>query len=67
MKLDGELDKSIRAVGTVDMNNEPLYIGANSERSGREWNGLIDDVRIYGYALSEAEIQALYTGKEGVR
>jgi len=26
------------------------------------WNGLVDDVRVYGYALSDPEIQYLYTG-----
>ena len=63
--IDGGLGSSIRAVGTVDVNSQPLYIGANSGYSGgREWNGLIDDVRIYNYALTEAEIMALYAGKE---
>jgi len=33
-------------------------------RHNKRWlDGLIDDVRIYSYALSEGEIKALYTGK----
>jgi len=27
-------------------------------------NGLIDEVQIYSYTLSEAEIEALYAGRE---
>jgi len=44
-------------------NNYEVRIGGNSERRERCWNGLIDDVRIYNYELSEAEIEALYTGQ----
>lgn len=29
-----------------------------------EWNGLIDDVRIYSYALSPEDIKAIHDGKE---
>ncbi|MCK4295016.1 MAG: LamG domain-containing protein, partial [Planctomycetes bacterium] len=50
--------------GSVSTNVEPVFIGANSERTGREWNGLIDDVRIYSYALSEGEIKAVYAGEK---
>lgn len=44
-------------------NNCDVFIGGNSEKPERCWHGLIDDVRIYSYALSEAEIIALYTGQ----
>jgi len=33
-----------------------VYIGENAQVPGRQWNGLIDDVRIYNYGLSQAEI-----------
>jgi hypothetical protein len=40
-----------------------LYIGALYGAAGTyNWNGPIDDVRIYDRALSAAEIQALYNG-----
>jgi len=39
-----------------------VLIGENAQLPGREWNGLIDEVRIYSYALSEAEIKAVYAG-----
>jgi serine/threonine protein kinase len=54
--------------GGITTNNYPVYIGENAEWTGRCcWNGLIDDVRIYNYALSEAEVKNLYTGREPVK
>jgi serine/threonine protein kinase/Flp pilus assembly protein TadD len=50
--------------GSITTNGEPVYIGGNMEGPERYWNGLIDDVRIYSYGLSEAEIKAVYAGKE---
>jgi hypothetical protein len=58
--VDGELDVSSQAEGTINTNDFPVYIGENAEQTGRFWNGLIDDVRIYNYALSVNEIKALY-------
>ena len=57
--VDGKLDASVAASGTIRVNEEPVYIGENSEVSNRFWNGLIDDVRIYNYALSAEEISEI--------
>jgi hypothetical protein len=54
--IDGSLDASAPASGTIRVNGEPVYIGENSEMPNRFWNGLIDDVRIYNYALNAKEI-----------
>ncbi|MHC4586850.1 MAG: LamG domain-containing protein, partial [Planctomycetota bacterium] len=54
--VDGKLDVSSTASGTIKINNQSVYIGENSEQTDRFWNGLIDDVRIYSYALSADEI-----------
>ncbi|MHC4676214.1 MAG: LamG-like jellyroll fold domain-containing protein, partial [Planctomycetota bacterium] len=43
---------------TIHSNNEPLGIGAEGD-GGMSFNGVIDDVRIYDRALSEAEAQEL--------
>jgi hypothetical protein len=59
--IDGTVDVSQTASGAIDTNNEPVYIGENSERTGRCWNGLIDDVRVYNYGLSADRIKALYS------
>ena len=60
--LDGELDVSASATGSIDSNGDPVCIGSDSV-PGRFWNGLIDDVRIYSYALSEAEVKELCAGR----
>jgi hypothetical protein len=58
--VDGVVDSSQPASGGINTNDEPVYIGENSEMTGRFWNGLIDDVRVYNDALGPAEIKALY-------
>ena len=58
--LDGELEESIAVTGALTQNADPVMIGENSERRGRLFNGWMDDVRLYGYGLSEPEVQALY-------
>ena len=57
--IDGNLDASAKAAGTIRVNDEPVYIGENSQTPDRFWNGLIDDVRIYSYALSAEEISEI--------
>ncbi len=58
--IDGQLKKSTAAVGAANTHIWPVLIGANPSTSGREWKGLIDDARIYSYALSEDKIEAIY-------
>jgi hypothetical protein len=41
-----------------------VQIGANTNMQDRFWNGLIDDVRIYNYALNENKVKAVYNGSE---
>jgi len=62
--VDGKLDNSIE-FGIIDSTNEfPVLIGENAEERGHYWNGLIDDVRIWSYALSSEEVRMLYRGEE---
>ena len=56
---DGNLDASAEAPGNIRVDDEPVYIGENSQTPNRFWNGLIDDVRIYSYALSAEEISEI--------
>jgi serine/threonine protein kinase/tetratricopeptide (TPR) repeat protein len=67
--MNGKLDNSVDASGLPETTNEfPVLIGENAEERGRCWNGLIDDVRIYSYALGEAEIRGLYEdGKQPLK
>jgi hypothetical protein len=58
--VDGGQDVSQPASGPIATNDKPVYIGENAEMTGRFWNGLIDDVRVYNCAIGKAEIEALY-------
>ncbi|HZL41896.1 MAG TPA: sugar-binding protein [Verrucomicrobiae bacterium] len=62
--VDGKVDASRKRDGAMASNDFPVCIGDNGELRGRCWNGLIDDVRIYNYALAETEIKALAAGEE---
>ena len=44
------------ASGAIQSSSSPLWIGGN-QPYGEYFNGLIDDVRVYNRALTQAEIQ----------
>ena len=54
--IDGVLEGAKCAANSIDVSNYEVCIGENGQVPGRQWNGLIDDVRIHNYALSQAEI-----------
>lgn len=59
--IDGKPDViSMPLAVPIGTNDFPVCIGENLEVKGRCFNGLIDDVLIYDYALSENEIVELY-------
>ena len=52
--IDGILDNSQLNWGQINTNDLPATIGAraiSATEAERSWNGLIDDVRIYSYAI----------------
>ncbi len=62
---DGEIyvDGSLAGSGSGparSLNNVPVWIGGPGFTGPFQFNGLIDDVRIYNKALSAAEVQQLY-------
>jgi hypothetical protein len=57
---DGVLDNSVPATGTINTTDTPVMIGKNGQVPGHAFDGVIDDVRIYDYALTAAEVQTLY-------
>ena len=65
--VDGRLRGSRAGWGTVDPSGEPLYIGHGPWIPNSGWNGSVDDVRIYSYALDAGEVKMLYEGKEPPR
>ncbi len=52
--VDGKL-----VAGTIASTTHHVNIGRNSERTVRQYNGVIDDVRIYHVALPTSEITKL--------
>ncbi|MCP4256562.1 MAG: LamG domain-containing protein [Planctomycetes bacterium] len=65
--VDGVIDKSGKASGSIRMNDSPVFIGANSEKADREWNGLIDEVCIFRGAIDAKGIRALYSGENPMK
>jgi hypothetical protein len=57
---DGRLDTSVEATGTLRTNNYKVWIGANDEKPGRNWSGLIDDVRVYDCGLTAEEVAQIH-------
>ena len=54
--IDGVRKDCVDASGSIKTNDYDVCIGEDPEKLGREWRDLIDDVRIYDYALSSEEI-----------
>lgn len=57
--VDGILDVSRPAAGFLQVHPEAEVTIAGRHTQGHPWSGLIDDVRVYSYALSAEEVQDL--------
>jgi hypothetical protein len=57
--IDGVLDAWDDATGFINNTSYEVCIGENAEATGRLWNGLLDDVRVYSRALPHSEIVSL--------
>ncbi len=55
--VNGTQVASTAASGTIQATDNPLWIGGNNPY-GEYFTGLIDDVRVYNRALTQADIQA---------
>ncbi|MBC8185657.1 T9SS type A sorting domain-containing protein, partial [candidate division KSB1 bacterium] len=58
--LNGNLVASTTEPTTVYSNNLSVKIGRRCQNVSQYFNGIIDDIRIYNYALTESEISDLY-------
>ncbi|MBC8216988.1 MAG: LamG domain-containing protein, partial [Planctomycetes bacterium] len=63
--VDGEVDATEENSGQITVSSYPLYIGDNSQATGRFWTGLIDDVMIYNRALTQEEVQRVMQSSAG--
>ncbi len=64
--VNGKLEKSDTYSTSLTPNNEPLHIAAYSDGS-YDFNGQIDDVRIYNYALTPLQVKQLYNEGAAIR
>jgi beta-glucosidase len=55
--VDDVEDVSEAATGNISTNNSNVLIGENQEATGRTFNGMIDDVRIYHRALPAGDME----------
>ncbi|UCE50700.1 MAG: LamG domain-containing protein, partial [Phycisphaerales bacterium] len=60
--IDGLLDTAIPSTGSVTASTYSLFIGENSQATGRHITGLIDDVRLYNKPLTVEEIMEVMRG-----
>jgi len=58
--VDGKLDVSSEAAGSIMVNDYNVLIGANAEKANRNFKGSINNVRIYSYALSAEEVNEIF-------
>jgi len=61
--LDGELSANLVYSGTIGKAAHPVTIGENSQATGRYFDGMLDDPRIYNHVLEQEDIQAIMKGE----
>ncbi|MEN6306990.1 MAG: LamG-like jellyroll fold domain-containing protein [Anaerohalosphaeraceae bacterium] len=59
--VDGILNVTGDGTGPIALDTAPVMIGGNADVANnfRTWNGMIDDARIYTYAMDDTEVSAL--------
>ena len=57
--VDGQVDAQKAFSGALQTNDLPVRLGFNSEFTSAQYDGKMDDVRLYKRALTQAEIQAV--------
>jgi hypothetical protein len=63
--IDGVLDQTVTVPGKMQIDETPVFIGENSDPTcrGRYWNGWIDELAVFTYALNDEQVKALYADK----
>ncbi len=60
--VNGKLDRELATTIVAGISNGVFRIGRESYSNSYRWVGLIDDVRVYNKALTEAEVQKAMQG-----
>ncbi len=61
--VNGNLDRELSTVGVLAPTSGTIKIGREPFLNAYFFKGLIDELSIYNYALSDADIAAVYSGK----
>jgi chitodextrinase len=61
--INGLLKKSVAAAGALGKTNRPVGIGYDPIDGGANFNGSLDDIKLYNRALTDAEIATLYAAQ----
>jgi hypothetical protein len=61
--IDGALKAQKDVAGTLNPTTKPLGIGYNPIDGGNWFDGALDEVQMYNYALSDADVGNLYTAQ----
>jgi hypothetical protein len=61
--IDGKVDTYVTVSGSMDFGKLPLYIGKDPGIKKSNFYGIIDEVKIYNYGLTDDEIKGLYKKK----
>ncbi len=59
--INGVLAGTHSDTGTLTTQNDPLFIGTDLGFNSRSFDGYIDEVRVYDGAMTQAEVNALYS------
>ncbi|MCD4695336.1 MAG: T9SS type A sorting domain-containing protein [Bacteroidales bacterium] len=59
--INGDPDNTKTISFTIGTNDKKLCLGAKAEDGGNKYEGVMDDARVYNYALSPTEISSLLT------
>jgi hypothetical protein len=62
--VDGELQESKNASGSLSQSSEPVWIGENSGSPDRFFNGWLDDVRLFDHGVSAEVVRELFSGDQ---
>ena len=60
--VDGVVGANLSLSSTINVTTHDVALGTNTQASGRYYDGLLDDARIYSRALTATEIQMVMTG-----
>lgn len=59
--LNGQLANSKDAPGSLNSSTSPFGIGFNPIDHANFFNGLVDDIKVYDFAMDASQVSALYT------